>query len=180
MTRRGWQAAGLVLVLLTGACQATTTRPPFSPVAGAPFADIDLSVARATGIVAQAFQDDSLPLSHVEARDGIVETPWFDATTLAPTKARPLGPNIVQVRAWIDPTKPGSSRVTVETIYRPTADPSVPERELDRPVPKGHPVGKRVGELVTDLLKTYGTPPPVDSTAVATPAYPADSVRDST
>jgi hypothetical protein len=180
MSRKGSQREWFGLILLISACQAYSSRPTFPPMAGAPFADIDLPVGRATGIVAQAFIDDSLPLSHVEAKDGMVETPWFDATTLAPTKARPLGLNVVRVRAWIDPTKPGSSRVTVETVYRPTADPSVPERHLDRPVPKGHSVGKRVGELVTDLVKTYGTPPPADSGAVAAPASPDSVGTDST
>ena len=173
MIRSGSFAPVLAALLILPACHAYSTRPSFPPLTGSPFADLNLSVSRATGVVVEAFQDDSLPLSHVDLKDGIIETPWFDATTLAPTKARRLGPNVVQVRAWVDPTKPGASRVTIETVYRPVADPSLPERELDRPVPQDHPVGKRVGELVTDLVKTYGTPV-TDSTAAGA-ANPADS-----
>jgi hypothetical protein len=124
-------------------------------------------------------RQDSLPLSRVEPRDGLIETPWFNATTLAATDARHLGPDVVQVRAWLDPTKPGSSRVTMETVYRPLADPSLPDRELDRLVPTDHPVGKRVGDLVTALARAYG-PPPSDSTRETPFAIPgADSLADS-
>jgi hypothetical protein len=104
-----------------------------------------------------------------------VETPWFDASSLTATKARVLGPNVVQVRAWLDPTKPGASRVVIETVYRPVADPSLPERELDRQVPTDHPVGKRVGAVVTALSKLYGDVLP-DSTAADSGAV-ADTTK---
>ena len=101
-------------------------------------------------------RQDSLPVSIVQPRDGLIETPWFNAKTFTETDARRLGPDVVQVRAWLDPTKPGSSRVTMETVYRPLADPSLPDRELDRLVPSDHPVGKRVGDLITALARVYG------------------------
>jgi hypothetical protein len=166
-------------ILLALACHPNTTRPAFPPLPGSPFAELNLTVARATGIVADAMRQDSLPLGRVEPRDGLIETPWFNATTLAATNARRLGPDVVQVRAWLDPTKPGSSRVTMETVYRPLADPSLPDRELDRLVPADHPVGKRVGELVTALARTYGSQPS-DSTRETPFGLPgADSVADS-
>ena len=40
----------------------------------------------------------------------------------------------------------------------------LPERELDRQVPRDHPVGKRVEKLLQDLLKRYGGPPQADTT----------------
>jgi hypothetical protein len=140
---------------------------------------LTLTVPRATGIVADAMRQDSLPVSIVEPRDGLIETPWFDARTFTETDARRLGPDVVQVRAWLDPTKPGSSRVTMETVYRPLADPSLPGRELDRLVPSDHPVGKRVGELITALARVYG-PQPSDSTRETPFGLPgADSLADS-
>jgi hypothetical protein len=63
------------------------------------------------------------------------------------------------VRAWADPTQPGSSRLTVETVYRPLADPSLPEREFDRQVPRDHPVATKVRSALQDLVKRYGGPP---------------------
>ena len=184
MNRRGAAATLGGLLLLGLGCHAYTTRPTFPPMAGAPFAELNVTVARATGLVAEALRDDSLPVSRVEPKDGLIETPWFDASTFKPKRGRPLGPNVVQVRAWVDPTKPGSSRVTVETVFRPLADPSLPDRELDRLVPSDHPVGKRMGDLVIDLARTYGTPTDstkADSTAAAPARAPAlYRPRDST
>lgn len=179
MTWRGPFTVAGALILGT-ACHTYTTRPGFPPITGAPFAELNLPVSRATGIVAQALRDDSLPVSLVEPKDGLIETPWFNASTLTPTNARRLGPNVVQVRAWLDPTKPGSSRVTVETVFRPLADPSLPERELDRLVSSDHPIGKRIGDLVIDLAKTYGTPPSDSVTATPFGIPEADSTADST
>ena len=48
---------------------------------------------------------------------------------------------------------------TVETVYRPLADPSLPERELDRQVPRDHPVAIKVRAALQDLVKRYGGPP---------------------
>ena len=53
--------------------------------------------------------------------------------------------------------------VTVETVYRPLADPSLPERELDRQVPRDHPVGVKVRAALQELVKRYGGPPPPPS-----------------
>ena len=61
-----------------------------------------------------------------EVRDGWLETTWFDAPSGRRTGARPIGVDTVRVRAWADPTHPGSSKVTVETVYRPLADPRCP------------------------------------------------------
>jgi len=166
-------AAALALgATLSSGCKPNTPRPPFPPITGAPFAELNLPVPQATGIVANALRQDSLPVTLVSPRDGLIETPWFDATTLAPTSTRILGPNVVRIRAWLDPTKPGSSRLTLETVYRPLADPSLPERELDRQVPPDHPVGKRTGDLVTSLAKLYGevSPDSVQATPFSVPS----------
>ena len=64
------------------------------------------------------------------------------------------------MRGWADPTHPGSSKLFVETVYRPVEDPSLPERELDRQVPRNHPVAIKVRAALQDLVKRYGGPPP--------------------
>lgn len=43
--------------------------------------------------------------------------------------------------------------IIVETVYRPVADPSRPERDLERQVPAGHPVAARVAKIL-DALKS--------------------------
>jgi hypothetical protein len=50
--------------------------------------------------------------------------------------------------------------LTVETLYRPLADPSLPERELERQVPRTHPTAVKVEGVLAALIKRHGGPPP--------------------
>lgn len=148
---------GLILVSL--ACRPTTVRPSFPPVTGAAQAELDLEQKSATTVLADVLRSDSLPVTRVVPQDGYIETAWFDARTKQVWRGRKLGGNVVQIRAWVDPTRTGFSKLTVETVYRPLADQSVAPRELDRQVPEDHPVGKRVAEIVTQLAKLYALEP---------------------
>jgi len=153
---RTW-ARLLPLVLLAAGCNPTTTRPSFPPVTGAPQLEIELDVKPATEALADVFRNDSLPVSRVVPRDGLVETSWFEAGSKAVAHERILGPGVVRVRAWVDPSRAGYSKITVETVYRPVADPSLPPRELDRQVSPDHPVGARVLKVVGELVRLYST-----------------------
>lgn len=153
--RIGIFLTGLLLV----ACSPATTRPFYPPVTGAAQVEIELEQRTATAELAEVLRTDSLPVTRVEQRDGYLETAWFDTTTRRPTNDRTLGQAVVRIRAWVDPTRKGNSLLTVETVYRPLADPSLPGRELDRQVPPDHPVGKRVQEIVTELAKLYSHEP---------------------
>jgi len=148
-------SAVFIVGLLALGCRPYSPRPSFPPVTGAPMGEINLEVAAATEALADVFRSDSLPLRRVELRDGYLETDWFDVGSKQPTRTRRLGPAVVQIRAWVDPSKPGSSRMTVETVFRPLADPSLPARDLDRQVPRDHPTAKRVAEVVEELVKLY-------------------------
>ena len=66
---------------------------------------------------------------------------------------------MVRVRAWADPGRPGFTQLTVETVYRPLADPSLPQRELEREVPQDHPVAKKIRAALQGMVKRYGGPP---------------------
>lgn len=151
MTRR----LALLMLMAAAACKPATIRPFFPPVTGAAQVEIELETRNATAALADVLRSDSLPLAKVAPRDGYLETEWFSVTTRRPIGARRLGPDVVQVRAWVDPTRHGHSRLTVETVYRPLADPSLPTRELDRQVPVDHPIGKRMTEIVTELARLY-------------------------
>ncbi len=157
---RGLVTRRILLLLLLAACSPFTTRPYFPPVTGAAQAEIELDLEDATETLAAVLRSDSLPVTQVELRDGYIETAWFDANTKAPTDARRLGPDVVQIRAWVDPSRQGYSVLTVETVYRPLADPSLSPRDLDRQVPPDHVVGKRVTEIVTELARLYSSEAP--------------------
>ncbi len=151
---------GLGFVAFLLACHATTTRPTFGPVTGASRTEVELKVPVATRLLADRLIADSIPVTRVEPRDGFLETPWFDTASGRPTTRRRLGPGVVRLRAWVDPTQVGHSQLTVETLFRPLADPSLPERELDRQVPPTHPTASKVKNVLERLTREYG-----DSTA---------------
>ena len=150
----------LPLLLTAFACQPATTRPPFTPAPEAISSEIRLRVPEATRHLAEALKADSIPTHKVRLRDGYIETRWFNARTgrLA-SQRRSMGPGVVRVRAWADPARPGSSQLTVETSYRPVADPSLPERELERPVAPNHRVALKVQAVLVRLVERYGGPP---------------------
>lgn len=151
----------VALLLLACACYPTTTRPPFVSLPSASVVEWELPVREATRELALALDADSIPVRRTELADGWLETDWFDAATLRPTPRRPLGEGIVRVRAWVDPSRPNHSNVTVETVYRPLDDPSRDDRSLDRVVAANHPVALRIGVVLNRLSLKYGEP--VDS-----------------
>ncbi len=130
-----------------------------------PTAELQLAIPQATRAVALALDADSIPVRRTEAADGWLESEWFDAGTLRPTKHRRLGPGVVKVRAWIDPSRPNYSTVTIETVFRPLADPSRSDRELEQQVAAGHRVAGKVQLALASLTKLYGEP--VDTTKPA-------------
>jgi hypothetical protein len=170
--------AAAVVALALCACRPDTTRPSLRPLPEAAFTEIRLPTQEATRQLAEALRADSLPPSRVRIRDGYIETAWLDSGTGRPTRKRPLGADVVRIRAWADPARPGNTLLTVETLYRPMADPSRPERELDRQVPKDHPLALRVQHALETLLKRYGGPPPPQPKQPAAPAGPAPAEEE--
>lgn len=160
--RTDMRIASLTLGLALGvaACQPVTTRPPFSPLPEAAGSELRLRVRDATRRLAEALRADTIPIRKIQIRDGYLESPWFDIRNGRPTNRRPSGPGVVRVRAWVDPSRPGSSRLTIETLYRPLADPSLPERELERQVARDHRTARKVEAVLGRLVQRYGTPPP--------------------
>ena len=146
------------IVLIAG-CYPSTTRPDIVPVPQAPLLELELFVPEATTQLAVELDADSIPVSRTEPKDGWLETGWFDAHTLLPTDDRPVGMDIVKVRAFIDPGRPNHSVITVETVYRPVIDPARPDRSLEVQVPGGHPVGNRVAAALERMRLAWGETP---------------------
>ena len=95
----------------------------------------------------------------VREADGFLDSGWLAGATLEPTSARPLGQDVVRVRAWVNPAKQFWSELVVEATYRPMADPPRPERELDIPLPDDHPLQRRAGDPPADrAVRRSGDP----------------------
>lgn len=166
-----------VAALAVAACRATTARPSFTPFPEAEHSEIgfdlageDETIFMVTDTVAARLLADSVPLAKVRRFDGFIESRWFDAKTKQPIAGRPLGPDAVRVRAWIDPGKPGYSKIEIETVYVPKVDPSLPDREQEAPVATEHPVNRKMGELLKALAVTYGVPEEEKAPAEGGPA----------
>jgi len=162
-------------LLLLAACQPATTRPAFGPLPAAPDAAVDLDVPTATRLLADALKNDSIPVSRVEARDGYLETGWFNARTGAPTRARPLGDSLVRVRAWINAYGEERASLRVESVVRPRANPALPPRELDQQAPDSNPAAIRVARVLDAMARRY----PVPGATPPAPAPPPKAATDS-
>jgi hypothetical protein len=150
-----------LLAVGVAACQPSTTRPGITPYPEAFGGELRLSVSESTRRLAELLKADSIPVQQVRLRDGYIETRWFDSRTGHVKGGRTiLGLQTVRVRGWADPARPGSTQVTVETVYRPVADASLPERELERQVPPDHPTARKVEAAIGQLVERYGAPPP--------------------
>lgn len=147
--------SAVTLAVLLAACDPTTRRPTFLPRPEAATTELELAVPAATRALAEALEADSVPLARIVPRDGFVETPWLDAATMKPASRRPLGPSVVLLRGWVDPSRYGYSRLTVEVVYRAVVDPSLPVRETEAAVPYANPARARVRTL---LGRLGGTP----------------------
>ena len=169
MSPRAWLAAA---ALLAG-CRPNTTRPAITPYPEAAGVEIRLRTAEATRRLAEALQADSITPARVRIRDGYLETAWLDSATGLPTSRRPIGTSVVRLRAWADPGRPGNTVLTVETVYRPLAHPSLPERALERQVPRTHPTAVKVERILGAMLKRHGGPPP-PAAAQPAPARPVE------
>ena len=145
---------GLSVIALLASCSPATSRPPFEPLPEARTGVVQLDVAPATERLAEALNAEGIPAASVVARDGYVETPWFDASTGTRTSGRTLGENRVRVRGWVKPAGRYTSTITVEAVYRPFADPSAAERELEQSVAYSHPVRVKIRSAFATLRAT--------------------------
>jgi hypothetical protein len=149
-----------LLLLAIPGCYPTTTRPDLTPRPEAPRVELELEVPQATRALALALDADSFPVVRTEPLDGWLETGWFNGITLLPTRERPLGINVVRLRGFVEPGRANHSMVTVEIVYRPQANPSLPDRELEVVVPDWHPVAGRLRTVMQRLRSEFGEPIP--------------------
>jgi|SRR6266568_7872293 len=132
----------VIWALLLAACTPASTRPSFAPVPEALHAVINASPADVTQTAQALLAADSIALHFVSLRDAFLETQEFAGTH--------------RVRLWADPDVPGKTRVTIEAVYRPMADPSRTPRDLERAAPPGSPGQLRAEQLLAALKDKLG------------------------
>lgn len=167
------------IVMLLAACSPATSRPAFPPVPEARIGEVELEVPQATERLARELTAAGIPVNRVAPRDGYLETAWFDTATGKAVGARTSGGDRVRVRGWVRPSRHGYSELTVETVYRPFADPSAAPRELERSVPFAHPVRARVRAAFAALraLTAVEEPDAVPIASRRSPRVRPDSIR---
>ena len=146
----------LAAVVALASCDPGTTRPDLTPFPEARTIEVMGDRVAALNFLQHALTSDSIPVATLSTRDHWLESPWFDAQTLAPASEERLGTGVVKLRGWADPSRVGATILTVELVYRPMADPSLPWRELERPVPAGEPVYQRVGAALKMVEDSIG------------------------
>jgi hypothetical protein len=157
----------LTLAAVALACAAGGIRPRLLPAPGAVMLVLDLPAAEVTDSLAAAARRAGLMLFAVAPREGYVETRWFDLDAHATTRP-PFDrlERVVKLRFFADPVA-GRTRLFAECVVRIAWDPSVPERDLERMPPAGHP-GRALLDsvlvvmqphVVRDTAKVTGGPP---------------------
>ncbi|MGH7645977.1 MAG: hypothetical protein ACREMR_10375 [Gemmatimonadales bacterium] len=132
------------MVLLVAACTPVSTRPAFEPF---PQAQVVVVRARPERVTAEAgawLAGEGVPVTFASGRDGFLET----------------GPHQgFRLRLWANPAAPGTTRIIVETVYRPAEDPSRAARDLEAPVPRGHDAYRLAERLLGALSDRFGAVP---------------------
>jgi len=130
------------VALLLAGCTPATTRPSFAPYPEAFHAIINAPPDQVARQAQALLTADSIPVRFVSPRDAFLETGEFAGTT--------------RIRLWADPDVPGKSRVTVEAVYRPMADPSRTPRDLERAAPPGSAGHQMAQKLLAALKEKLG------------------------
>ena len=146
----------IAATLASGGCDPGTTRPDVIPFPESRTIEVTQDRPHALEALHRALLADSFPIAHLSARDLWLDTPWFDALSLAPAGTQRLGASVVKLRGWAEPARPGNSLLVVELVYRPLVDPSLPARTLERPVPPSDSIYARVGRVLKVLQDSIG------------------------
>ena len=85
--------------------------------------------------------------------DRYLETRWFNMATGRSDDGDLNRPDrVILLRFWIDPLGPLGYQLTSEAVYRPVADPSLPDRAAELMVPPGHE-GEQILVRILDGVK---------------------------
>lgn len=130
------------------ACTASGTRPHFQPLPGSVVDTLGAPPRVVIDALARSLGGRGIELRRLSVPEGYLETVWFD---IADRRTRPADHletgRVIRLRAYADSVPPGRTRLTLEAVYRRTADPSLPDRGEEIVLPPGHP-----GDSLTQRL----------------------------
>lgn len=103
--------------------------------------------------LASELKAQGLKLRAVSRAEGYLETAWFDPTTRSSVgQEHRRTDRVFRLRAYADSVPPIRSELSLEAVYRRTADPSATGREEEIIVPTGQP-GDSVTQQVLQALR---------------------------
>lgn len=150
---RGSLAAFPLLVL--AACAPGTTRPAFRPF---PQALAGVLTGRPAAVIPEIsawLQAERLRVAFAHARDGYLETDWFDVRTRR-SRGTPGLDGTIKIRCWADADAQGKFRLTIEPVYRPFYDASRAPRDLEAIPPPEHEGYKIAERLFAAMKQKFG------------------------
>jgi hypothetical protein len=153
----GAALATIGLLAQLGCAALGGVRPRYAPLPGSVTVTVAARADSVTALLAEAARQSGLEVETISTTEGYLETAWFrlDTRTTVPPPASVLD-RTVKLRFFADPVA-GRTRLIAECAVRIAFDPSLPERDLERMVPEGHP-GR---ELLAEILRRVsegGTP----------------------
>lgn len=156
---RGIGFADFVLwttALISVACGAAGVRPHFLPFPLAVSDTVSSHPEEAIELAGELLVSEGLELEASSPVEGYLETKWFNTATGRRGNPGSLDAEAtVRVRFWADLIAEHQTVVVGEVVRRRVADPSLPMREREIPVPDGHPGSELLrrifGELKTRL-----------------------------
>ncbi len=151
---------GTTLVWLVAACGSVNTRPYLTPVPEAIVDTLSTAPDNVINTVARAVVSAGLRIRAVSAREGYLETDWYDVMARRPSSGRTLAVRRnIKMRFWADSVGLGRSQLVSEAVIRRSADPSLPARDAEMMVPDDHPGRQVLGSVLDSLRIRFGTGP---------------------
>ena len=140
-------------MLLLGAllaCHAPGTRPFYSPLRGATIDTLGVAPDQLIIRANQAVLTRGLEIGSLSPEEGYLETRWYHLRSQRSVSTPSNSEDYVKIRFWTDPVDRRRSIIVGEAVRVRTLDPSVPPRDREELVPRGHP-----GEgILIDLMRS--------------------------
>jgi hypothetical protein len=156
--RRGELAARAALVALAaagtvGCASFVGVRPRYGPVPGSVLVELEPPPDSVIRALAAATRARGFIVRTAAPREGYLESDWLDLATRDTARARSDRlDRVVKLRFFADPVA-GRTRLLAECVHRIMVDPSLPERELERMVPDGHPGRALLDSVLTGIVR---------------------------